>query len=139
VTETEIHTQLAAIRAAVQEDLASTSDAELRREALEDGEDVAAMARAMRESMLDAAAATLRCRMAVAKRRVAAVAGRDSALQRAKLSIDNVKRQIQDAFVRNPDLALAFREGDRQSDADWQSLHEDLISVGAIPTDSKDG
>jgi hypothetical protein len=45
---------------------------------------------------------------------------------------------VQRAFEAQPDLAMAFRDGKRQSDADWHTLYEDLIELGAIEPDGDD-
>ena len=42
------------------------------------------------------------------------------------------------AFAVEPQLATAFREGTRQSDADLETLYDDLVLMGKIP-DADDG
>ena len=46
-----------------------------------------------------------------------------------------MKQLIQDLFARDTSLGLAYREGKQQSEADWQSLWDDLVDVGAIGED----
>ena len=52
--------ELAALRVVALEDILNTSDAELRKEAVEDGEDVTAIAAGLKSAMRDAAASALR-------------------------------------------------------------------------------
>jgi hypothetical protein len=130
--------EIAALRNAALEDLNDTSDAELRQEALEENEDVAHIADRVRTTLREAAAATLRARLVQAKNstRPAEPLAR-SAL--SGLSLARVQELIQQAFARDPALGLAFRQGVRQSEADWRSLYEDLIALGAIkPNDCGD-
>lgn len=46
--------------------------------------------------------------------------------------IDMIKRRVQALFATAEDLSLAFRKGERQSDADWESLWDDLLEMGLI-------
>ncbi len=66
----KVHAELAALRDAALEDLIATSDAELRQEAVEDGEDLDAVALQIKTAMRETAAATLRQHLAQAKERL---------------------------------------------------------------------
>jgi hypothetical protein len=50
-----------------------------------------------------------------------------------------LKKRVQEAFVRNPSLGLAFRQGKQQSVADWESLYDDLVALGEIDADQHGG
>lgn len=50
-------------------------------------------------------------------------------------AIYRIKTLVQELFANDRSLGLAFREGKRQSDADWQSLYDDLVAMGAIKAD----
>lgn len=123
--------ELAALRVVVLEDILNTSDAELRSEAIEDGEDVVAIAADLKSAMRDAAAAALRLRLSQGKARMAA-----APVQRAGFKgrppMERLKQLIQEAFAGDRGLGLAFRDGKRQSDADWESLYDDLVALGKI-------
>lgn len=106
------------------------SDAQLRQEAAEDGEDVDALAAAMRTALRAAASNVLRQRLADAKQRMMSTAHPGKATRYPTL--EALKRRIQSAFESQPELGLAFREGKKQSEADWQSLYDDLVELGAI-------
>lgn len=123
--------ELAALRVVVLEDILNTSDAELRKEAIEDGEDVAAIAANLKSGMRDAAAAALRQRLSQAK--AGMTVGPAPQLGRPlRPPMERLKQLIQEAFASDRSLGLAFRDGKRQSDADWESLYDDLVALGKI-------
>jgi hypothetical protein len=131
MSTTKIISNIAAIRAAALESLLATTDAELRQEAREDGENLDAMAIQMKTSMRNAAASALRERMAKSKSQSRLkLSTRPPSI--ARPAIDRIKELVQDLFARDQSLGLAFRSGKRQSDADWQSLYDDLVAIGAI-------
>jgi hypothetical protein len=131
MSTTKIISDIAAIRAAALESLLATTDAELRQEAREDGENLDAMAIQMKTSMRNAAASALRERMAKSKSQSRLkLSTRPPSI--ARPAIDRIKELVQDLFARDQSLGLAFRSGKRQSDADWQSLYDDLVAIGAI-------
>ena len=135
MTQLDVRGELAALRAAALEDIMATSDADLRREAIEDGEDVALVALHVKSTMRNAAAAALRRRMAVARARAdAAPAQRTQVTPRP--AIERLKQLVQQAFANDRSLGLAFRDGKQQSDADWESLYDDLASLGKIRPDT---
>jgi hypothetical protein len=131
MSTTKIISDIAAIRSAALESLLATTDAELRQEAREDGENLDAMAIQMKTSMRNAAASALRERMAKSKSQSRLkLSTRPPSI--ARPAIDRIKELVQDLFARDQSLGLAFRSGKRQSDADWQSLYDDLVAIGAI-------
>lgn len=124
------HLENMALRHLAMEDLMAQSDAQLRQEAAEDGEDVDALAAAMRTALRAAASNVLRQRLADAKQRMMSTAHPGKATRYPTL--EALKRRIQSAFESQPELGLAFREGKKQSEADWHSLYDDLVELGAI-------
>jgi hypothetical protein len=48
------------------------------------------------------------------------------------LTLDLIKKRIAQAFATEPQLATAFRDGSRQSDADLETLYDDLVLMGKI-------
>jgi len=130
--------ELAALRVIVLEDILNTSDAELRKEAVEDGEDVAAIAADLKSAMRDAAAGALRQRLSQAKARMTVQPAQKPG-QPARPPLERLKRLIQEAFASDRSLGLAFRDGKRQSDADWESLYDDLVALGKIDPASHEG
>lgn len=129
--------EIVALRDAALEDLMTTSDEELLKEAVADGDDVEAQADALRNSMREAAAAAARKHAAVAKTRLQAKPAMRVSVVRP--SIDAIKRLVERAFQQDGSLGLAFRSGKRQSDEDWRTLYDDLIALGKIdPTSDAD-
>ncbi|MDZ7855952.1 hypothetical protein [Sphaerotilus sp.] len=129
--------ELAALRVIALEDILNTSDAELRKEAVEDGEDVAAIAAGLKSAMRDAAAAALRQRLGQAKARMT-VRPVQRPGQPARPPLERLKQLIHEAFASDRSLGLAFRDGKRQSDADWESLYDDLVALGKIDPVSRE-
>ena len=55
------------------------------------------------------------------------------------LSIEEKKKKILEFFARpNTNYSLAFRNGERQSDSDWESLWDDIVEQGLLDDESSD-
>ena len=131
MSTSKISTEMAALRAAALDDLVATTDAELHQEALEDGEDLDAIAAQVKVAMRETAAGVLRQRMLQAKTRMhPSVAARP--VPAIRPSIDRIKQIVQGLFRSDRSLGLAFRDGKRQTESDWQSLYDDLVAMGAM-------
>ncbi len=131
MSTSKISAEIASLRAAALDDLMATTDAELHQEALEDGEDLDAIATQVKFAMREAAAGVLRQRMVQSKTRIRPpTAARP--VPAIRLSPDRIKQIIQDLFQRDRSLGLAFRDGKQQTESDWQSLYDDLVAMGAI-------
>lgn len=126
--------EIAALREAALEDLMATTDAELQKEALEDGEDVTVLALQIKATMREAAAETLRRRLVDAKGRMQSKSKNFTASFN-RPPLEQIKQIIQNLFTIDQSLGLAFREGKKQTDADWLSLYDDLVAMGAIKHD----
>ena len=126
--------EMAALRDAALEDLMLTTDAQLAQEALEDGEDLDTIAAQVRSTIRDAAATALRQRMARAKERMQPSLG-DQAEAFIRPPLEQIKQIVQALFQSNQSLGLAFRDGKKQTDADWLSLYDDLVAMGEITPD----
>lgn len=124
------HKDIIALRDAALEDLLSASDNDLRLEAQEAGIDLDKLAKEMKLAMREAASKALRQRMQEAKTRVLPVSQFIKIAQRPNL--EKIKEVIQSLFIQDPSIGLAFRDGKRQSDSDWQTLYDDLLALGAI-------
>lgn len=124
------HKDIIALRDAALEDLLGASDNDLRLEAQEAGVDLDRLAKEMKLTMREAASKALRQRMQVAKTRVLPASQVIKIAQRPNL--EKIKEVIQSLFTQDPSIGLAFRDGKRQSDSDWQTLYDDLIALGAI-------
>lgn len=115
------------------EDLMQTSDAELRQEMLEDGVDIDELGESMKASMREVAAEYSRGRLISAKSLKQTHAQNGPLIKQPP--VNRIKEMVQRLFNSNPGLGLAFREGKRQTDSDWQSLYDDLVSLGEIDPD----
>ena len=134
MNQSKVRKEIAALRDAALEDLAKTTDSELRKEALECGDDVGRIAAHMRSVMRNAAASVNRQRLATAREQMEAGSqNRPSPLIRP--AIDRIKQIVQAAFATDPALGVAYREGKVTSTEDWYSLYDDLIMIGAIQPD----
>ena len=133
MTEPDVRAELTALRAAALEDLVATPDADLRREAEQDGVDVSLNAIDIKTTMREAAANALRQRMVAARQRLdTPKADQSQTLTTTRPAIERLKQLVRDTFANDPSLGLAFRDGKRQSDADWESLYDDLVTLGKI-------
>lgn len=131
-------TDLSALRAVALRNLEQTTDAELRAEELEDGVDIEAQARVMREAIQDVIAARRRQALQDAKERARMEASTRKSPSLLRPSVERIKKLIQEAFQNDPSLGLAFRDGKRQTDHDWQTTYDDLIRIGAIKPSGDD-
>lgn len=132
-------TQMAAIERLISEDLLAMSDEELLKEAIEEGIDPAAKATALRSSALAKINQAKREKLAEARRGYEASL-MESPISKARPALDEIKRQIQ-ALIRggaSNGLSLAFRKGETMSDADWESLWDDMVESGLIGDERKD-
>ena len=120
---------LGVVRALALKDLEASSDDEIRAEFVADGIYLDDFAAKMAVTLDEVVSACLRQQAAAAK-----VAMRVQMVPRAamRFTLEHIKEKIAQAFAMEPQLATAFREGTRQSDADLQSLYDDLVLMGKI-------
>lgn len=126
---------LAAVRALALKDLEAASDEDIRAELAAEGIDPDQLAASIAVSLDDVLAVSLRQQAAAAK---AAMQVRAIPKTSRRPALDRIKERIAQAFAAEPQLATAFREGSRQSDADLETLYDDLVLMGKIP-DADDG
>lgn len=124
---------LDAIRRLALKDLDATSDEELRAEIVADGADPEAVARSVAIELDAAISAAMRDRAAAAKTRIVA-----SSMAKRRPALARIRELIDNAFRVDSGLATAFREGTHQSDADLQSLYDDLVALGKIEPEGDD-
>ena len=126
------------IRARALEDLANTSDEEIRNEYREAGQDMAAVAKQTHDKLRDIVAAGMRARLASAKATVKASAA-SQPTSRVRPAMERLKAIVAEAFVREPKVAMAFRDGKKQTDEDLATVYDDLVRMGVIkPEDHGD-
>ena len=122
---------------AFSEDVDALSDDEILNEAKEDGASVDMFARDFKASALSMVAQTRRKLLEEARANLARSHASQSRAPKARPTIEIIKLRIQEALSTRPQLAVAFRDGRKQSDEDWASLWDDLVELGAI--EEKDG
>lgn len=126
---------LDALRALALADLDAASDDEIKNELIEAGLDPDALAASIAAGLDELVAATLRQQAESAKM---AMRG-PSPSKASRPTLAQIKELVARAFAVEPQLATAFRDGTRQSDADLESLYDDLVLMGKIPPGSDDG
>ena len=119
------------IRARVLEDLANTSDEEIRNEYREAGQDIAAVAEQTHDKLRDVVAAGMRAELASAKAATKASAASQPA-NRVRPAMERLKEIVAEAFLREPKVAMAFRDGKKQTDEDLATVYDDLVRMGII-------
>ncbi|MBI2744533.1 MAG: hypothetical protein HYX45_03020 [Burkholderiales bacterium] len=125
---------LDAIRRLALKDLDATTDEELRAEVIEDGDDLAAIAQSVITELDVIISGAMREHTSAIKSRMPSV----SSITTLRPAISRIKELIEGAFKADPQLATAFREGSRQSDADIESLYDDLVALGKIHPQGND-
>lgn len=126
---------LDALRALALADLDAASDEDIQAELIEAGVDPDAFAASVAAELDELVAATLRQQAASAKLAMRA----PSASKVSRPTLAQIKERIARAFAVEPQLATAFRDGTRQSDADLESLYDDLVLMGKISPGNDDG
>lgn len=119
------------IRARALDDLANTSDEEIRNEYREAGQDMAAVAKQTHDKLRDVVAAGMRTRLASAKAAVKASTS-SQPVKRVRPVMDQLKEILAEAFLREPKVAMAFRDGKKQTDEDLATVYDDLVRMGII-------
>jgi hypothetical protein len=138
MNSSKAHSELAALRNAALDDLIATTEEQLRQEAMDEGKDLDAIAVWVGAAMQEAAAATLRHRLVLARERMQP-RPRAPIASASRPPIESIKQLVQDIFQTDHSLGLAFREGKKQTDDDWLSLYDDLVALGAIKPDDHEG
>lgn len=123
------------IRARVLDDLANTSDEEIRNEYRDAGQDMAAVAKQTHDMLRDVVAAGMRAKLASA-RAAAKVSSVSRPTNWIRPTMDRLKEIVAEAFTREPKVAMAFRDGKRQTEEDLATIYDDLVRLGVIKAES---
>lgn len=80
----------------------------------------------------------MRAKLASAKAATkASTAGQPA--NRVRPVMDRLKLLVAEAFLREPKVAMAFRDGKKQTDEDLATVYDDLVRMGIIkPEDHGD-
>lgn len=120
---------LDAIQELAGKDLDEATDAQIRAEFIEDGQDPEQVALRVTQSLDAVVAEFLRGRAAASKALMKTAA---RPLPAKRPALERIKELIQGAFNSDPKLAAAFRDGTKQSENDLLSLYDDLVSMGKL-------
>lgn len=131
MTSIQSKSEIQRLRDAALANLEATSDEQLLLELKEDGVNPEQQASETKAAMQASVAAALRTKLAVARSAaLASAAKRDR--PKGRPSLERLKEMVLGALRSNPNVGLAFRDGTRQTDADFISLYDDLIETGVI-------
>lgn len=125
----EFKKTLDAVRMLALNDLDAASDEDIRAEFAADGSDADQLAASIAASLDEVLATSLRQQAAAAK---VAMQARTVLKKSVRPTLERIKERIAQAFAAEPQLATAFRDGSRQSNADLETLYEDLVLMGKI-------
>jgi hypothetical protein len=126
------------IRARALDDLANTSDEEIRDEYRGAGQNMAAIAKQTHDKLRDIVGAGMRAKLASAKAAAKASTASQPA-NRVRPVMDRLREIVAEAFVREPKIAMAFRDGKKQTDEDLATVYDDLVRMGIVkPEDHGD-
>ncbi|WP_395344919.1 hypothetical protein [Variovorax sp. UC122_21] len=132
----ETHHTLRAIQNLAGEDLDGTSDVQIRGEFIEDGFDPDAEASRIAASIDGVVAAFMRAHTASAKREATS---RRSLIPMVRPTLEKIRALIERACASEPALAASYRKGSKQSEADLETMYDDLVALGKIdPSDVYD-
>lgn len=130
--------EISFIRARALDDLANTSDEEIRNEYREAGQDLAAVAKQTHDMLRYVVAAGMRTKLASAKA-ATKVSSASRPTNWVRPTMDRLKEIVAEAFTREPKVAMAFRDGKKQTDEDLATVYDDLVRMGVIkPEDHGD-
>lgn len=128
--------KLEALRESMLEDIAAMSDEELLAEMRENGLDPTEIAQKLRMNALALIAKERKQRFIQG----CSLLGKNSVGPQIKRrpTLEAMKQRIQEICTMKPEFALAFRNGEYQSNSDIESLWDNLVELGLIPNDSQD-
>jgi hypothetical protein len=113
------------------EDLLQTSDEDILKEALEEGVDLIGATAAFRERIALKMAQARRARLVKAREQLNAAKSSPST-SRVRPPFQRLKQVVIDTLRASPTAAVAFRDGQHQTQADWESMYDDLVELGVI-------
>lgn len=120
-----------AIEKNLAEDMDRLSDIDVLQDATDEGLNPRDIALSMRATALSLVAEAKRKRLLQTREKMQE-SDKSSRSGLPRPNIETIKDKLQELFSRRPELAVAFRQGTKQSDSDWQSLWDDLIEIGEI-------
>ena len=127
-----------ALRNAVSDEILSMTDEEILVDARNNGLDPDDIALTMKSKAMDIIAN-------IRKQKLKSIRKNLNAAQPklvkpiVTLSLEEKKKKILEFFAKpNTNYSLAFRNGDRQSESDWESLWDDIVEQGLLDDESSE-
>jgi hypothetical protein len=122
-----------ALRKAVADEVLSMTDEEILTDARDQGLDPDHIALMMRTKALEAIASIRKQKLKNVRETLNLAQTKTIERPTTSFGIEEKKKRIM-AFLSEPDtnFSLAFRNGEKQSDSDWDTLWDDLIEQGLI-------
>jgi len=127
--------ELSALQEGALEELFAIPDEALLQEVSEDGFDPPTLANSLRTSVVELLVKTRRQRLDQARLRLKNEQTIDKVQMHHRPPVERMKQLIQELFAHDTSLGLAYRDGQQQSEADWQSLWDDLVELGVVRED----
>ncbi len=127
-----------ALRNAVSDEILSMTDKEILMDARNNGLDPDDIALTMKSKAMDMIV-NIRKQKLKSIRENLNVAQPKLVKPIVTLSLEEKKNKILEFFAKpNTNYSLAFRNGDRQSESDWESLWDDIVEQGLLDDESSE-
>lgn len=128
--------KLAKFRESLLEDILAMPDEALLVEMRENGLNPTEVAQKLRMNALGLVAQERKRRFTQVRQNFEKASAGNQIKQRPTIEI--MKQLVQELFAKKPEFSLAFRNGERQSDSDIESLWDNLVELGVISDDVQD-
>jgi hypothetical protein len=125
-----------ALRKAVADEILSMTDEEILMDARDQGLDPEDIALTMKSKAIDMIATVRKQKLKQIRENLNSSQTKTIKRPTVFLGIEEKKKKILALFDKpNTTISLAFRNGERQSESDWESLWDDLVEMGLIEED----
>jgi len=122
-----------ALRKAVADEILSMTDEEILLDASDSGLDPDGIAFMMRSKALDTIANVRKQKLKNIRENLNSAQPTNNKLSTTWFGLEEKKKKILELLAKpNNNLSLAFRNGERQSESDWESLWDDMVEMGLI-------
>jgi hypothetical protein len=126
------------LREAVADEILSMTDEEVLKDTRDTGVDPEEIASIMRSKIFDTIANVRKQKLKNIRETLNSVPTQTQNNKQPTMSfgLEEKKRKIMELIAKpNNDFSLAFRNGERQSESDWESLWDDMVEMGLIKDD----
>ena len=99
---------------------------------------MAAVAKQTHDALRDVVAASMRAKLAFAKA-ATKVSSASRPTNWVRPTMGRLQEIVAEAFMREPKVAMAFRDGKKQTDEDLATVYDDLVKMGVIKPEDHGG